>query len=127
VLLALPLLHPIARELAALQPDAAKMAAEFHLFNVALAALSIGTLDGFAWLLARTLPEKKQGDDASQPRYLDETALKNVPLALANAAREPSPPWKSTSRAPSICANARGSLIMAPSATSKARTGQASV
>jgi phosphate:Na+ symporter len=89
VLLALPLLHPIARQLAALQPDAAKMTAEFHLlFNVALAALFIGTLDGFAWLLARTLPEKKQGDDASQPRYLDETALENPPLALANAARE---------------------------------------
>ena len=39
VLIALPFLGPIARELATLQPDAAKMTAEFHmLFNVALAA-----------------------------------------------------------------------------------------
>src|SRR5580700_7371639 len=43
VLIVLPLLHPIARELNALQPDAAKMTAEFHmLFNVVLAVLFIG-------------------------------------------------------------------------------------
>src|SRR5580700_10119389 len=79
----------IARELAALQPDAAKMTAEFHMaFNVALAAIFIGLLDPVAWLLVRLLPEKKQTADASVPRYLDEAALENPPLALANAARE---------------------------------------
>jgi phosphate:Na+ symporter len=89
VLIALPFLGPIARELAALQPDAAKMTAEFHmLFNVALALLFIGLLDPVAWLLVRLLPEKKQTADASVPRYLDEAALENPPLALANAARE---------------------------------------
>ena len=89
VLIALPFLQPIARELAALQPDAAKMTAEFHmLFNVALALLFIGLLDPVAWLLVRLLPEKKQTADASVPRYLDEAALENPPLALANAARE---------------------------------------
>ena len=89
VLIALPFLQPIARELAALQPDAAKMTAEFHmLFNVALALLFIGLLDPVAWLLVRLLPEKKQTADASAPRYLDEAALENPPLALANAARE---------------------------------------
>ena len=89
VLIALPLLQPIARELAALQPDAAKMTAEFHmLFNVALAAIFIGPLDAVAWLLVRILPEKKQTADASVPRYLDDAALENPPLALANAARE---------------------------------------
>jgi phosphate:Na+ symporter len=89
VLIALPFLGPIARELAVLQPDAAKMTAEFHmLFNVALAVIFIGLLDPVAWLLARLLPEKKQTADASMPRYLDEAALENPPLALANAARE---------------------------------------
>jgi phosphate:Na+ symporter len=89
VLIALPFLQPIARELATLQPDAAKMTAEFHmLFNVALAALFIGALDAVAWLLVRILPEKKLPPDASVPRYLDETALETPPLALANAARE---------------------------------------
>ena len=89
VLIALPFLQPIARELAALQPDAAKMTAEFHmLFNVALALLFIGLLDPVAWLLVRLLPEKKLTADASAPRYLDDAALENPPLALANAARE---------------------------------------
>ncbi len=89
VLIALPFLGPIARELAMLQPDAAKMTAEFHmLFNVALALIFIGLLDPVAWLLVRVLPEKKQTADASVPRYLDEAALENPPLALANAARE---------------------------------------
>ena len=41
ILIAVPFLHPIAQELSAWQPDAAKMTAEFHmLFNVALAAIS---------------------------------------------------------------------------------------
>jgi len=89
VLIVLPFLHPIARELSAWQPDAAKMTAEFHmLFNIALAAIFIGALDPMAWLLVRLLPEKKQTADASVPRYLDDAALENPPLALANAARE---------------------------------------
>ena len=89
VLIALPFLHPIARELNALQPDAAKMTAEFHmLFNVVLAVLFIGLLDPVAALLVRMLPEKKRSDDISLPRYLDDAALETPPLALANAARE---------------------------------------
>ena len=65
------------------------MTAEIHLlFNVALAAIFIGPLDAVAWLLVRILPEKKRPDDASLPRYLDDAALENPPLALANAARE---------------------------------------
>ena len=51
VLIALPLLPGITRELTALQPDAAKMTAEFHmLFNIALAAIFIGALDPLASL-----------------------------------------------------------------------------
>jgi phosphate:Na+ symporter len=89
VLLVLPFVQPIAREMASLQPDAAKMTAEFHLlFNVALAALFIGPLDFVAAILVRILPERKQPADPSAPRYLDEIALETPPLALANAARE---------------------------------------
>jgi phosphate:Na+ symporter len=89
VMLVLPFVQPIARELTALQPDAAKMTAEFHLlFNIALAALFIGPLDFVAALLVRMLPEQKLPADPSVPRYLDEIALETPPLALANAARE---------------------------------------
>jgi phosphate:Na+ symporter len=89
IVLTAPFLHPIANELAAFQPNAAKMAAEFHmLFNIALAIVFIGPLDAVAWLLVRILPEKKQQADPSLPRYLDDTALQNPPLALANASRE---------------------------------------
>ena len=89
VLLVLPFVQPIAREMTALQPDAVKMTAEFHLlFNVALAALFIGPLDFVAAFLVRILPEQKLPADPSVPRYLDEIALETPPLALANAARE---------------------------------------
>jgi phosphate:Na+ symporter len=89
VLIVLPFLPTIARELSSFQPDAAKMTAEFHLlFNVALAAIFIGLLDPLASLLVRVLPERKQTEDASVPRYLDEVALETPSLAIANAARE---------------------------------------
>jgi phosphate:Na+ symporter len=49
ICLALPFLHPIAQELSAWQPDAAKRIAEFHmLFNIALALIFIGALDAVA-------------------------------------------------------------------------------
>jgi phosphate:Na+ symporter len=89
ILIVLPFLGPIAREMAALQPHPAKMTAEFHmLFNIALAAIFIGPLNGVAWLLERLLPERKQPTDPYAPRHLDEAALPTPPLALANAARE---------------------------------------
>jgi phosphate:Na+ symporter len=89
ILIAVPFLPAITRELTALQPDAARMTAEFHmLFNIALAAVFIGALDPLARFLVRILPEKKQPSDAALPRYLEEVALATPPLALANAARE---------------------------------------
>jgi phosphate:Na+ symporter len=89
ILIVLPLLPFLARELPALQPNTAKMTAEFHmLFNIALAVIFIAPLDVIARLLARVLPERKLPADPSLPRYLDEAALETPPLALANAARE---------------------------------------
>ena len=89
IVLVFPVLAPLARELTVLQPDTAKMTAEFHmLFNVALAALFIGPLDGVARLLTWLLPERRQPADPSLPRCLDESALDTPSLALAAAARE---------------------------------------
>jgi phosphate:Na+ symporter len=89
VCFALAFLHPIAQQLSAWQPDAAKRIAEFHmLFNIVLALIFIGLLDPVAHLLIRFLPERKKPDDASAPRYLDDAALETPSLALANAARE---------------------------------------
>jgi phosphate:Na+ symporter len=89
IIIALPFLPLLARELTALQPDAAKMTAEFHmLFNVTLATIFILPLDGMAWLLIRILPERKLPADPSLPRYLDENLLDTPSLAIANAARE---------------------------------------
>jgi phosphate:Na+ symporter len=89
ILLALPFLPALARELTALQPDAAKMTAEFHmLFNVALALIFIGPLGALAWLLERVLPARPRPNDPSVSRYLDETLLETPSVALANAARE---------------------------------------
>lgn len=88
-LLVLPLLHPIAGWLAALEPNPARQAADFHTaFNLAMAALFILPLDGIAWLLQRLLPERKQAVDPATPLYLDPTALDTPPLALTGAARE---------------------------------------
>ncbi|HEU5272220.1 MAG TPA: Na/Pi cotransporter family protein [Xanthobacteraceae bacterium] len=84
-----PLLGPIASGLHAIQPDMAKMTAEFHIaFNLALALVFIGLLDPLAWLLAKVFPAPLQARDPFAPRHLDEAALDTPSLALADAARE---------------------------------------
>jgi phosphate:Na+ symporter len=89
VAIVLPLLHPIARYFYALQPDMAKMTAEFHIaFNVALALLFVGFLDPLAWLLIRAFPAPARASDPFAPRHLDDAALDTPSLALADAARE---------------------------------------
>jgi len=85
----LPFLAPVAAHFHALQPDMAKMTAEFHIaFNVVLAIAFIGVLDPLAWLLEKTFPAPAHGADPAAPRYLDESALDTPSLALADAARE---------------------------------------
>jgi phosphate:Na+ symporter len=89
VILVVPFLPWIAAHLQALQPDAAKMTALFHIaFNVALAALFIPLLDPLAKLLEKLLPANVQTVDESAPKYLEESALDTPSLALADAARE---------------------------------------
>jgi phosphate:Na+ symporter len=89
VALVTPFLHPIADVLRAIQPDMAKLTAEFHIaFNVALALVFIGLLDPIAWLLVKLFPTRKKAADSAAPRYLDDGALDTPSLALADAARE---------------------------------------
>jgi phosphate:Na+ symporter len=89
ILLIAPFLRPLAAHLQALQPDLAKLTAEFHVaFNIATAALFVGLLDGVARLLITMLPARAKDTDPARPRYLDEAALDTPSLALADAARE---------------------------------------
>ncbi len=89
VLLVAPFLRPITEHLQTWQPDVAKLTAEFHIiFNVAMAIIFIGLLDGMARLLNRFLPSRLLETDPTRPRYLDESALETPSLALADASRE---------------------------------------
>jgi phosphate:Na+ symporter len=76
IAIVVPFLQPVTDVLRAVQPDMAKMTAEFHVaLNVALAAVFIGALDPLAWLLERVFPARKPAADPSAPRYLDESLL----------------------------------------------------
>lgn len=89
VVLVAPFLGPLTNELNSLQPDLAKLTAQFHVgFNLVMAALFLALLDPIARLLTRWLPEKVSDADPERPRYLDESALETPSLALADAARE---------------------------------------
>jgi phosphate:Na+ symporter len=87
--LVVPFLQPIATELARLEPNPARLAADFHTaFNVAMAVLFIIPLKAIAAFLTRLLPERVKAHDPAAPLYLDETALATPSVALACAARE---------------------------------------
>jgi phosphate:Na+ symporter len=87
--IALPFLQPLADLFARLDPNAARMTADFHTaFNVVMALAFIFVLDGVAALLTRVLPEPEKRADASAPLYLDEAAFQAPSVALSCAARE---------------------------------------
>jgi phosphate:Na+ symporter len=89
VVVVLPFLQPIAEAFTRLEPNPARMAADFHtVFNVVLALVFILLLDRLAWVLVRILPEPAKSPDPSTPLYLDETAISTPSVALACAARE---------------------------------------
>jgi phosphate:Na+ symporter len=89
VVVVLPFLQPMADALTRLEPNPARMTADFHMaFNVALALVFIFLLDQLAWLLVRLLPDPLKSPDPSTPLYLDETAINTPCVALACAARE---------------------------------------
>src|SRR5258706_6304676 len=89
VVLVLPFIQPIADLFARIDPNGARMAADFHVaFNVHRDELSVFLLDGLASLLTRLLPDPPKTADPSAPLYLDETAVQMPSVALACAARE---------------------------------------
>jgi phosphate:Na+ symporter len=99
VVVVLPFLQPIADAFTRLEPNPARMTADFHMaFNVALAVVFIFLLDQLAWLLVRLLPDPVKSSDPSTPLYLDETAINTPSVALACAAGRRST-WAISSRA----------------------------
>jgi phosphate:Na+ symporter len=82
-------LHWIGPLAATLEPDLARVVADFHTgFNVALALLFMPLLKPYARLLRWMLPARVDPQDPSRTRYLDQTAIEQPPIALAGAARE---------------------------------------
>ena len=89
VCVALPFLQYIVDAAQRIEPNMARLTAEFHIgFNVALAVIFLPLLGPLSSMLIRLLPDRKLALDPSAPRYLDESALDTPSLALANAARE---------------------------------------
>ncbi|MCB5177405.1 Na/Pi cotransporter family protein [Microvirga lenta] len=87
--LALPLIGLLLPNLTMLDPNPARMSANFHtIFNLAVAAIFILPLPWIARLLLRMFPERIRASDPGVPQYLDVDALDTPSVALSNAARE---------------------------------------
>jgi phosphate:Na+ symporter len=88
-LLALPVLHVIDRFMVTLEPDNARLVADFHtLFNLATAFIFFPLLTPYASLLRRLLPQRTEPTDPSMPIYLDRAARETPIVAIGAAARE---------------------------------------
>jgi phosphate:Na+ symporter len=88
-LVVLPFLNVITDFLLRIEPNPARLAADFHTaFNVVLALAFITPLPGLAALLTRWLPEKPKPANPATPLYLDSTGTGTPSVALVCAARE---------------------------------------
>jgi phosphate:Na+ symporter len=89
VVMALAVLGPLGQLMVTMEPDNARVVADFHtLFNLVLACLFLPVLSPYARLLARLLPQRVDPADPSRPLYLDPAARQMPMVALGNAARE---------------------------------------
>ncbi|HSU05666.1 MAG TPA: Na/Pi cotransporter family protein [Acetobacteraceae bacterium] len=87
--IALVLLGRIGPLMVQIEPDTARVVADFHTgFNLVLAAVFLPVLGPYAALLRRLLPARVDPEDPATPRYLDNAAIETPPIALAAAARE---------------------------------------
>jgi phosphate:Na+ symporter len=85
----LPFLQFITNMLLRLEPNTARLAADFHTaFNVLLALAFIAPLPGLAALLTRWLPQQTKPADPATPLYLDSAAAATPSVGLVCAARE---------------------------------------
>jgi phosphate:Na+ symporter len=88
-LVVLPFLNLITDGLLQLEPNPARLAADFHTaFNVVLALAFIAPLPALARLLTRWLPEQTKPADPATPLYLDSTSTGTPSVGLVCAARE---------------------------------------
>lgn len=89
VVIAMAALDPIGRAMVTIEPDNARVVADFHtLFNLIVAGLFMLVLSPYAALLARLLPQQERSADPGQPLYLDPMSRQFPVVALANATRE---------------------------------------
>jgi phosphate:Na+ symporter len=89
VAVALAFLPAISRFLVTIEPDKARLVADFHTaFNLVLALIFMPLLTPFAGLLKRLLPARADPADPSRPLYLDSAATAAPAIALGGAARE---------------------------------------
>ena len=89
VAVALAFLPMISRFLVTIEPDKARLVADFHTaFNLVLALIFMPLLTPFAALLKRLLPARVDPADPSRPLYLDPAAAAAPAIALGGAARE---------------------------------------
>ena len=89
VAVALAFLPTISRFLVTIEPDKARLVADFHTaFNLVLALIFMPLLTPFAALLKRLLPARVDPADPSRPLYLDPAAAAAPSIALGGAARE---------------------------------------
>jgi phosphate:Na+ symporter len=85
----LALLPRIGSLIVQIEPNNARVVADFHTgFNLVLAAIFLPVLGPYGALLRRLLPARVDPEDPATPRYLDHTALETPPIALAAAGRE---------------------------------------
>ncbi len=89
VALTLPFLPAISHALELAEPAPGRLVVDFHLaFNLALAAVFLGSVKGLAQFLTRWLPDPPAPADPGRPVHLEVAALDSATVALANAARE---------------------------------------
>jgi phosphate:Na+ symporter len=89
VFVGIQLLGVLGPWLVTIEPDNARVVADFHTgFNLVLALVFLPLLRPYARLLVRFLPKRVDASDPSQPRYLDAGARETPTIALAAAARE---------------------------------------
>jgi phosphate:Na+ symporter len=89
VLIALALLPVLGPWLVTVDPDNARVVADFHTgFNLVLALVFFPLLTPYAALLRRLLPTRANPADPSRPLYLDQAAIEVPTIALGAATRE---------------------------------------
>src|SRR3954451_1207961 len=89
VAIALALLPTLGPWLVTIDPDNARVVADFHTgFNLILALIFFPLLTPYASLLRRLLPARVNPTDPGRPLYLDPAAIEVPMVALGAAARE---------------------------------------